>query len=74
MRDEINGDRRLIIFELGDNRIKHRPLRRFLSSMLVDGWNLIELSMGEQVIMKFVKKGKRKRKRKNRYLNEGVKT
>ena len=74
MLDEINGDRRLVIFELGDNRIKHRPIRRFLSSMLVDGWNLIDLSISDKCYMKFVKKIKRKRKRKNRYLNEGVKT
>jgi hypothetical protein len=56
MLDEIKGDSRLMIFELGDNRIKHRPLRRFLSNMLVEGWKLIELSMGEKVIMKFAKK------------------
>jgi hypothetical protein len=73
MLDEIKGDSRLMIFELGDNRIKHRPLRRFLSNMLVEGWKLIELSMGEKVIMKFAKKSKCKRKRKKSSLDGEVK-
>jgi hypothetical protein len=74
MLDKITENERLMVLELGDNRIKPRTYKRFLSSVMAEGWGLIEVTQGEQFIMKFIKKCKRKRKRKNRYLNEGVKT
>ena len=56
MQDMQHGNKRLIIFTKKDEKLTPEMFREYVSSVLAEGWNLIDISEGREFILKFTKK------------------
>jgi hypothetical protein len=51
-----HGNKRLIIFTEKDKALTPKMFREYVSSVLAEDWELIEVSQGREFILKFTKK------------------
>jgi hypothetical protein len=56
MQDMQHGNKRLIIFTEKDKALTPKMFREYVSSVLAEDWELIEVSQGREFILKFTKK------------------